>query len=316
MYNQDFKNQFLNWKGTGISMYTTLFAKSESYEQQIGKDISEMNTDEFRACLKSFRCQFSARFVDLFRACQRYGEWSRAQGMPPAEWVGTLDYHEEYLIAADFPPLLLWEDIYAELLTYYPITEGYLIWPLSVLAWLGLNPEECLELRNEDVDLAHKQIRIRGRVISITDQSQWKVLHLYANTQYGARVQNRTFVVQLIDCGYFLKDTKTHSSKKADKPLVDQQLRSTFASYASKCIEANAIPKFTFSDIERMGEYHYLYLMEQSGELSKLRSLDVQRIFHVQRNTPTGKMLLTEYQLYKQKLQERQPSSGYAQSTL
>lgn len=302
MYNQEFKNRFLEWKKTGTRLYQSMFDKAEQYEEELGKDLAEMSTDEFRGYLKFLNVQSASSFVDRTRACETYALWAQTQGVVLAEWVHALDRLEEYVIADNFQPIFRWEDIYSELLRYYPMTEGHLIWPISVLAWLGLNTTECVGLRNEDVDLAHKQIHLPNRIVPIDDPSQWKILYLYANTTSGVRTQNRTFVVELVDCGFFLKDTKTHSSKKEDKPITTSQITSAFVKYGRKCIDAHSEPKFSFSEIESMGHYHHLYELEQTGELTKLRSVDIQRIFHVVGNTPTGPMLLAEYQLYKKKL--------------
>lgn len=312
MYNQELKNRFLKWKGLGTSTYQSLFRLIETFENSVQTDLSQMSLDMFRECVKHFNRPAMSGFVDLFRAAQHYIRWCAQESGTINPWVNDLDMYDEYIRAGVFFDIICWEDVYSELIQMYPLTEGHMIWPLVTFAWLGLDIEECCALKNEDVDIAHKRIYVNERVVSIQDPSQWKILNLYANTSQGVRTQNQTFLVEALDCGYFLKVFKTKNSEKEARKTDQKDVKTAFTSYVWKCQERCTEPKFSYTDIWRMGCYHQLSVLERTRSLEEVPIATIKRIFHVSGNVPTGKMLLTEYQLYKQKLTERRnATSGF-----
>ena len=56
-----------------------------------------------------------------------------------------------------------------------------------------------------------------------------------------------------------------------------------------------------------MGSYHKLLVLDKQEHvpLDSLKTKEIQRIFNVTGVTPTKKMLITEYQLYLKKTEER-----------
>lgn len=306
MYNQDLKERFLSTRTSGLKKYRRFFELIADEEQRQQKDLSEMNREEFVACIKTTQKVNIATFTNMFRFITHYAQWVQETTGKSVPWLGKIDSYDAYLEADNFMPLLLWQDIYEELMQVYPMTEGYLIWPVATLAWLGLNRQECCELKNEDVDLSHRLIRLPDRVIYIDDATQWKVLNLYAHTKQGVRTQNRTFLVELMDCGYFLKITKSQNSGKEVRQIPDHHISAAFTTYAEKCVEMNRTPLFSFTDIWRMGRYHELGKIEsQDPEFKTIGRNGIKRLFQVDGCALNGQMILTEYQLYKKKLEER-----------
>ena len=308
MYNEGLKNQFLFWRASAPSRCAAIFNRIAAFEQKLDKDILLMSLEEYHACLQSANCAFMTGFIELFRLVDQYGEWAKnALNRRPA-WLGSCDMYEAYLQDAQFPDVWLWDDIYAELLSVYPITEGYAIWPIAVFGWLGLTMQECCDVKNEDVDLKRKVIQVGVRTIPIETDSQWKILSVYTNTSSGLRTQNRTFSVDLIDKGWFLKQTRTANSMKSDDPPSTSQIKIAFQNYAAKCIKnLKRAPMLSFSNIATMGNYHTLWRLDQQDHesFSNISTRQIQAIFHVKGVTPTRKMLLTEYQLYLKKMEER-----------
>lgn len=247
-------------------------------------------------------------FAEVFRLTQQYGIWAQQELHRVVPWAESCDLYEAYLTDAAFPDVWLWEDIYAEMLAVYPITEGFAIWPILVFCWLGLTMQECCDVKNADVDLKRRIISVGGRRVKIEADTQWKILATYANTTTGIRTQNRTFTVDLIDQGFFLKITRTKNSARPLQKFDVDQLKSAFKGYAVKCIEeANCVPALNFSAVAKMGQYHKLWLKDHMSEqdISTISTKEIQSIFHVKSVTPTRKMLLTEYQLYLRKLEEK-----------
>ena len=307
MYNHDLKEQFLAWRGSAIVHNRGLFNRITNYEQEIGVDILDMPIRDYHMCLHSSGNAFMTGFIEVFRLTQHYGKWGQQVLHKPVQWVDCCDMYEAYLADADFPDVWLWDDVYAEMLSMYPITEGYAIWPILVFCWLGLTIQECCDVKNEDVDLKRKRIIVGNRSVELETDTQWKILATYANTTTGMRTQNRTFTVDLVDQGFFLKTTKTQNSRKVLRRWDADKILQMFEQYAKKCVEMKRQPQFSFADISRMGSYHRLWLKEQElgEELCNIATKEIQGIFHVKGVTPTRKMLLTEYQLYLKKLEER-----------
>lgn len=308
MYNHTLKEQFLDWRGSAVDRCTGIFNRIADYENELHKDVLDMTTQEYHDCLKAANESFMTGFIEVFRLTQGYGMWAQQERHQAVCWVDCCDMYEAYLADANFPEVWLWDDIYSELLSVYPITEGFAIWPIIVFGWLGLTLQECCKLRNEDVDLKEKTICVDGRKIHIETDTQWKILAAYAHTTEGLRTQNRTFTVGLVDQGFFLKVTRTKNSKKVLEPLDKKKLYQTFDQYAKKCIEEqNRDPVLTFSTIAKMGSYHQLWIQDKQigRDLNTMSTREIQVIFHIKGVTPTRKMLLTEYQLYLRKLEER-----------
>lgn len=307
MYNEGLKHQFLVWRASAPSRCAAIFNRIAAFEQKLDKDILLMSLEEYHACLQSANCAFMTGFIELFRLVDQYGDWAKTALNRRSAWLGSCDMYEAYLQDAQFPDVWLWDDIYAELLSIYPMTEGFAIWPVTVLSWLGLTIQECCDLKNEDVDIKGRVIQVGPRIIPIETDSQWKILSVYANTTSGLRTQNRTFSVDLVDDGFFLKQTHSHNSAKTTGKFDRKQVFAAFSMYGRKCIELNRIPLLTFSNIATMGSYHSLWRLDQQDHesFSNISTRQIQAIFHVKGVTPTRKMLLTEYQLYLKKLEER-----------
>lgn len=306
VYNQDLKERFLSTRTGGIKKCRRVFELISDEERRQQKDISEMDREEFVACIKTTQRVYIATFTDDFRFMVNYAQWIQETTGKSVPWLGKIDFYNAYLEADNFMPLLLWRDVYEELMQVYPMTEGFIIWPVATLAWLGLNRQECCNLKNEDVDLSHRLIKLPDRIIHIDDATQWKVLNLYAHTKQGVRTQNRTFLVELMDCGYFLKITKSHNSGKEVRKVPDYQITEAFNVYATKCVEMQRTPLFSFTDIWRMGRYHELGKIEsQDPEFKTIGRNGIKKLFKAEGNVLNGQMILTEYQLYKKKLEER-----------
>lgn len=307
MYNEKLKLQFLEWRGSAMHRCVSLFNRIEQFEKQLDKDVLYMSPTEYHRCLRSAESPFMNGFVELFRLVEQYGEWAFDHIGRRSEWLGSCNMYEAYIQDAPFPDILTWDDIYAELLSFYPITEGFAIWPIATLSWLGLTMQECCDLRNEDMDLKNKLIHTADRDIRIETDSQWKILSTYVNTRSGIRTQNQTFSVELIDKGYFLKQTRTVNSTKSKEKFDSEQISAQFAAYAGKCLEVGQKPILIFSAISRMGSYHKLLVLDKQEHvpLDNLKTKEIQRIFNVTGVTPTKKMLITEYQVYLKKMEER-----------
>ena len=153
MYNEELKNEFLQWNGSNVEQKRGLFEHIAKFEQACNKDVSDMCVEEYHQCLKASGEAFMNGFIELYRVLESYGQWVVTEKRRPVLWVESCTMYEAYLSDACFPKVWLWPDIAAELLSLYPITEGHEIWPIAVLGWLGLTQRECCALRNEDIDL-------------------------------------------------------------------------------------------------------------------------------------------------------------------
>lgn len=310
MYNENVKLKYIDTLTKNAPLFVRIFNLIEGYEREIDCDVCEMSAHDYVECIKRTQRETIEDVINVHSSCSRYAKWyceEMSKNQP--EWVDSFDCYEQYENVSRFPPVVTWEDIYEDLLSIYPLTEGYAIWPIAVCAWIGLTIHECCNLRNDDVDIKHRCIRYCGKEFKIEYDSQVKILNAYLNTAIGNREQNRKYVVEMLDIGYLLKYSKTKNSHKVGKKYSGDAIASQFATYLAKAQLEN-IPlraMYSYSLIWYMGRYHQMYLLDSNtlGGIEAAKKKDIQDIFSVKYAHPTGKMLLTQYRVYKHRLEEQ-----------
>lgn len=311
MYNEELKLRYIATLNANAPMFRNAFNLISEYENSIGRDVSEMTYAEYRECIKSTRRETVDNMIVLHTACSKYSIWkAKTFGQLIPAWVEQFDCFEEFESLGAFLPVVTWDDIYTDLLSVYPITEGYAIWPISVCAWCGLTIPECCSLKNEDVDLKNRRIHVGDEAYDIEYDSQVKIMQAYANTTLGNREQNRKYTVELLDVGYFIKFSKTKNSAKRGQMYTNASIAHQFAAMIDKAQaeNINLAAMYNYSLIWNMGRYHVMSKLDNCthGGIANIKKKDIKQLFRVKYEHPTGSMILTQYNLYKKKLTERE----------
>lgn len=314
MYNEDNKKLFIQeakWKTATIPTVENYFNLLEQTERKFDIDLSEMTGEQIFEAIKKANRETALDVVTLVNLMKRYCSWCYAEdpNRAPTDQVkfinefDPLDYLDELIV---FPACLDFENITSRISEVYSTTDGHLIWPAAVLAWIGLSVPEIINLKNEDIIWNKKQVNI-GQEFFQFNRKIYDILKVYASTETGWREQNRVFQVSLIDVGYFLKPSVTKNSKKTPSQITSKQIAAAFTNfnllYGKK--HDNLI-LFSHNYIWRMGAFDRLKQldMETDGGIENATPKAISAAYRTLAKNRTKKLILAEYNIYKKKVAE------------
>ena len=113
----------------------------------------------------------------------------------------------------------------------FPPDEGYYHAPICCLMWLGLEVDEILNLKNEDVFLigADMFVRTPSKIIQVESKYVYDTLLEYSKSIYGVRTHYGDREVYADDIGYFIKSFLSKNSTRLGKRIKPINVRRKLA---------------------------------------------------------------------------------------
>lgn len=217
LYNEDIKLGYIEEipDDKNAKRKRALLSSIANYEEQIGKDLGEMNKEEILTALgqcgaSSYnaliaKCQYARQYLAWYSVNvrplpiqQTYFSWEEVDLAP--RWKYEMIKSPEDIVSD-------WHG--------FPPSYGDYVQPLFILCWHGISFKEALTINNDDVILQGKTVVIvrDGEITKITDPTSVKVLTEYKNYE-GHTLGNLTYVPLRTDKYFY----KTKSLAVADNP--------------------------------------------------------------------------------------------------
>lgn len=166
MYDAERRNAFLEYyKGEASKeYYGRVFDRIEPVENQLGKHLEEMTTEESREVFKVFSMMRTASVTNVFQMFKNYKEWCMENGIgfTPELDQSAFNASSTMSIRMVSSPQQLQERLDAvfdkeSLKTNDNLYRAYL-W----LLFIGVTREQAIALRDEDVDLSIPCVYVDG----------------------------------------------------------------------------------------------------------------------------------------------------------
>ena len=314
MYHEELKLKFfkdIKWAKNTIPKRQQYFSLIGKTEDRYHKDVAEMTVDELICAIKETHRVSGLELCDSTYGLKQYISWYdktikdslTKQREEIINNFDPLDYAEELI---DFGPCYTFDQIESMISKVYSRTDGFLIWPAFVLAWIGLSVSEIIDLKEENFTWYNKQIKIGGEVFQF-NRAIYDILKIYASTTTGWRKQNRVFQVKLVDVGYFLKPTVTQNSKKIPSQVTKKQIAAAFDRFNALYQEQENDAAFlSHQFVWRMGAFDRLSQLDSQteGGIANATPKTISATYRTTANNRTKKLILAEYQIYKKKVAE------------
>ena len=281
MYGDDqkeaFIEEYLRSKIVASTSLYAIFKKTEGFEQDLCKDVSEFNKDEILRMLKSFRSKSVNSLLNYVVILKHYSRWvTGVVGQNAYELIGKKDV--ECLIDKDANILLTREDL-------DEIEENLLNWTdraIVELLWEGIagfSMKEIYYFSKENVDFKNGIITTASGKRQLTEKLRELLPKAFAESEvmpYGKTLR----VFHVIGKGRIYKERSNSRGAASDDACFRYVYRKIqiFRDYLD-------IPGLTMKNLQASGLWHYLQIaLKETG-------LDLREFL----KTKEGKELANKY---------------------
>lgn len=276
--NKSRKDEFVWWakencKDTAVIVY--LRTGGKSIESFFKKDLCDLNKDEAIAGLSNLKYYIPDSIRKAIHSISVYAEWCRSK-----VYIAPQKIAFETIKASTVPldggvakhMIMSPSDLVDVLETVSNLDEGRYEVIALCLAWLGIDTQEAISLRNEEVDTLNGIITVseskKPRTIDKIPDGILNALQKYvANDQV---VDGKGTVRELDDLGYFLKRRiaiLTPPSSLTGRPLDVHSIRNGIVTLSSKYSEiSDTNREFDTSAVMMSGKMFRLSELEFAGE--------------------------------------------------
>ena len=281
MYGEDqkeaFIEEYLRSKVVASTSLYAIFRKTEGFERNLDKDVSEFNKEEILQMLKSFRSKSINSLLNYVVILKHYSRWmTGVVGQNAYELIGKKDV--EKLVDKNANVLLTREDL-------DEIKENLLNWSdraIVELLWEGIagpNMKELFYFSKENVDFENSIITTASGKRYLTENLRELLPKAFAETDvmpYGKTLR----VFHVIGNGRIYKERANSRGVISDDACFRYIYRKIqiFRDYLE-------IPGLTMKNLQASGLWHYLQIA-----LNKT-SLDLREFL----KTKEGKELAEKY---------------------
>lgn len=275
MYNQEIKERFLSeGLSSGSNASTSkpaIFEKLGEHETVMGKDIFQMSINELElasSLVEIFEYNSAAQVSSLIKM---YCSWCYETGVSQDKPAGTDFTIKNIDPTTQFARVYFRDelDFRNSLRKVRTFNEGYPEVVILTMAWLGLDVQAVLSLREQDVDLINRKIFAQDGSVLISWFSD-EILDIFtefSRCKSGMRENGNTtyMVVKDLSHDVFLKRFCASDSPKMGTPISLKQARSAVDKVNKQYKNMGFPPRFTQINIMRSGGLSRVFQLEQNG---------------------------------------------------
>lgn len=275
MYNEEVKRKFLEWYYQGHShnpQHEKWFNDIEDFECQSGTDFSELDTGKMSDCINSISFTSSSSMQSMLSFLRAYTKWCQNFGAFPQHSRNTRSVKATSVnMAGGFSNAYLKDEseFLQALRMVHEFDNGYPDIPYLVFAWLGLNKEYAVLVRESDVDLDDKVIYgPDGSIYAMGFSDEIRdVLREFKNCKVAIRGTGRgpRTVYKDMSVDVFIKRFEKHGSDKFGVPYTCEQIEAQFRQARAIAGESVLTRKLSFRAARKSGVFNRLYQVERSG---------------------------------------------------
>lgn len=263
MYGDDqkeaFIEEYLRSKVVASTSLYAIFRKTERFEQDLDKDVSEFNKEEILHMLKSFRSKSVNSLLNYVVILKHYSRWTTGVvGQNDYELIGKKDV--ESLVDKNANVLLTREDL-------DEIEENLLNWTdraIIELLWEGIagpNMKELFYFSKENVDFESGIITTASGKRHLTERLKDLLPKAFAETEvmpYGKTLR----VFHVTGKGRIYKERANSRGVVSDDACFRYIYRKIqiFRDYLE-------IPGLTMKNLQASGLWHYLQIAQKETKL-------------------------------------------------
>lgn len=275
MYNEEVKRKFLEWYYQGHfsqPQHEKWFNDIEEFERKVGKDLSEFDDKEALECLTSIKFMSSGYAQAMLSFLKAYTKWCESYGAFSSRKNGISALHGGGIsLSGGFSNAYLKDEpeFLQALRMVHEFDNGYPDIPYLVFAWLGLNKEYAVSVRESDVDLEDRVIYgPDGSICAMGFSDEIRdVLREFKNCKVATRGTGRgpRTVYKDMSVDVFIKRFEKHGSDKFGTPYTCEQIEAQFRQARTAAGTNEATEKLSFKRVRKSGIFNRLYQVERSG---------------------------------------------------
>lgn len=228
MYNEVVKQMYINRTENekSIIALTNLFNRMETnIEIPLGRDLATIGNEKLKISLEEMGYLSYSTIRTEVGLLRDYINWYDNNVAP----VEKLD-----LLARDIDisegirrNIFKDEDELKASLSYLPVAEGYFEVPVLLLSWIGMELNDILNLKNEDLMFKEYGVFINTpkSVIDVKSEYIKNSLFEYSKVKTSTRKHRGIWIVNMDDLGYFIKNMVPANSRLCGKRLTPDTIR-------------------------------------------------------------------------------------------
>lgn len=271
----------------------------KKYEEDMQRHFLEMSEDQIVKWLNS-KYSISPQTIRLqIQEMRRYAGWATSMGIfysNPAANIKVTDI--DFVSAFQRRCYVEYPALYSYIGVLGEPEDGLAIFPISILAWMGVDKDEAPLLRDEDVDIGAKTIHCRSTLSSMwLSDFMCQIIQAYRSCGQVRRDNDITYAPYR--CGRFLYRM---SIVNADDDIIKAtpvDISSELGKETERLGHRKRPRSISYSDWHKSGRLNKLYRMEKDGIdfTDKLGKEFVRATLNAPKAYPADGMLM--YNAYK-----------------
>lgn len=267
MYNEIVKLNYLNSisKDSVRSAVESLFNKIEdTVEAPLDKEIATLSrSDVIDGIERSNYLSISTLRTEISHLTD-YFKWYSKNIQEVKSDIKTITSSDINLTLSVKENIFKDVDELGASLVQFPPDEGYLHAPVCCLAWLGLELDEILNLKNEDIFLkgTHMFVKAPTKIIQVESKYIYDVLTKYGNTRQAIRTHYGDREVFADDIGYFIKRFLSEMSTRTGKRISEINVRRGLATANARL--NSGVKRFNITTVLTSGRLYRIREIERT----------------------------------------------------
>lgn len=270
MYNQEIKERFLEDHSAYNANFggkCVVFEDISVLEREINKDFSQMSFDEALLAIKNVNIGTYKTAAAVQTLLKRYVCWcyegkifSDINRELLSIEVGDIDSSAriaELVFRTE-------EQLISEIKSIRPFDEGYPEAIIMLLAWIGVEQKDVLQISISDVDIPGRYVNLNGKKIEFSDTIA-DALKIYDKTKVGSRSAGGDSRPVYRDDSFDRYVRKYCPRSKLGNALTQTQIKHMVNHMNSIYVDRGNPPRFTGSNVVVSGGLYRIYQLEQQG---------------------------------------------------
>lgn len=273
MYNENIKRRFLEEiKSSAEKKHlVSVFNAFYPFEQKNTMDMAEMPKSVVINSLVDMQLDEVATVRNYITDGNKYIRWCRDNGcfVDARNGFTGLSVDDIDISGAIKQNFFKNEvELVNSIQSIHDLDSGYADAPILALIWVGLTMKEVRALRDSDVDLRNRVIRLPdGRAIKGFSDIIYDILYRYSICRVSSRDKGNITqeVVKDLSVDSFIKKMLSKNSKFFGKEYNEDQIRGQLDMLIGKCQQSGYTRRHTYTNVWRSGRFYELCQVEQSN---------------------------------------------------
>ena len=273
MYNQEIKEGFLkaySASGNERSGCRAMFETTSSYEESIGKDLSEMTSVEVIDALRPVIVGAYKTAANVQSRIKAYVNWCHLNCRSLSPNLSLLAIEIDDIDASEYFKKTIFkneDELIFELETVRRFEDGFTEGLILLFAWIGIEQKDALSVKIHDVDLEKRTVFVQkyNQTISFSERIA-DVFKIYEKTKEGSRSAGGSNRPVFRDDSYHTYIRKyCPSAQLGVKPLDPSNIRKSVNDINQLYVAQGKESRLRNGNIVASGALYRVRLLEESG---------------------------------------------------